>query len=291
MTTTLGPLISRYLAARHARGEYNRKSLRCVGPRLRTLSEHFGNRPLNHLTRHAVEGWLESLHGLAPASRAAYLASVRQLTRWLVLEGVLDDDPCVNIAKVKRPRSVPRAQSTEAIAATFRACRGTRDRAIIWLMVGMGLRRGEVAGLRWEHYDEVGRVLRVTGKGSHERELPVPVRVADALSALRVWGNTGPVICSHHDVQSPLQPETVGQIAGRILRDAGVKHAPYDGVAGHALRHTCAADVLDGGAPLTVVQEMLGHRHLASTSIYLRRANIGQLRTAMEGRSYLPDAA
>jgi site-specific recombinase XerD len=78
----------------------------------------------------------------------------------------------------------------------------------------------------------------------------------------------------------------VGNIAGRILRDAGVKHAPYDGVSGHALRHTAASDVLDGGASLPCVQEMLGHVALSSTSIYLRRATVTQMRQAMEGRSY-----
>lgn len=286
MPTTLSPFARRYLSSRHARGEYNEKSLRCVGPRLRSFTDHFGNRPIDRLSKRAVEAWLESLHGLAPASRAAYLASVKMFTKWLVEEGVIEADPCAGVSKIRRPRTVPRAQSAGAVAATFRACRDARDLAIIWLMVGMGLRRCEVAWLRWEDYDELGRTMRVTGKGSHERVLPVPVRVAAALAAVRVRGNTGPVITRRHDPQKPLRPETVGAIAGRILRDAGVKHAPYDGVAGHALRHTCASDVLDGGAQLTVVQEMLGHIHLSSTSIYLRRASVGQMREAMEGRAY-----
>jgi integrase/recombinase XerC len=286
MTTTLNPHIRTYLRARYLRGEYNHKSLRVVGPRLRTFDEHFGNRPLNQLTRRAVEAWLESLHRLAPNSRAAYLASVRQFTAWMVREQIISSDPCNGVAKVKRARSVPRAQTSDAVARTLSACRDSRDLAIIWLMVGMGLRRCEVAWARWENYDDLGRTLRVLGKAGHERVLPVPVRVAAALSAVRARGNTGPIITSKLDGHSPVQPETVGMIAGRILRDAGVKHAPYDGVAGHALRHTCASDVLDGGASLTVVQEMLGHVALSSTSIYLRRASIGQMRDAMEGRTY-----
>lgn len=290
MTSTLRPHIHTYLRARHLRGEYNAKSIRVVGPRLRTLDESFGHRPLSQLTRRAIETWLESLHGLAPNSRAAYLASVRQFTRWLVAEKIIASDPCAEVAKVKRARSVPRAQSVAAVAATFRACRDGRDLAIIWLMVGMGLRRCEVARLRWENYDEMGRTLLVVGKNDHERVLPVPVRVAAALSVVRARGNTGPIITSKLVPGRAIQPEMVGAIAGRILRDAGVKHAPYDGVAGHALRHTCASDVLDGGAALTVVQEMLGHVALSSTSIYLRRATVGQMRDAMEGRSYL-DAA
>ncbi len=286
MSFTLTPHIRTYLRARHLRGEYNAKSLRVVGPRLQTLAEAFGNRPLAQLTRRAIEAWLESLHGLAPNSRAAYLASVRQFTRWLVTERIIPSDPCSEVAKVKRARSVPRAQPAAAITATFRACRDERDRAIVWLMVGMGLRRCEVAWLRWEHYDDMGRTLLVRGKDGHERLLPVPLRVAAALSAVRVRGNTGPVVTSKLVPGQAIQPETVGQIAGRILRDAGVKHAPYDGVAGHALRHTCASDVLDGGADIRTVQAMLGHADLSSTSIYLRRATVGQMRDAMEGRSY-----
>lgn len=290
MTSTLRPHIRSYLRARHLRGEYNQKSLRVVGPRLRTLDESFGNRPLSQLTRRAIEAWLESLHGLAPNSRAAYLASVRQFTRWLVTEKVIASDPCADVAKVKRARAVPRAQSVAAVAATLRACRDERDRVIIWLMVGMGLRRCEIAWLVWENYDETGRTLLVVGKNGNERLLPVPLRVAAALSAVRVRGNTGPVVTSKLVPGQAIQPETVGTIAGRILRDAGVKHAPYDGVAGHALRHTCASDVLDNGADIRTVQQMLGHADLSSTSIYLRRATVGQLRDAMEGRGY-EDAA
>lgn len=286
MPSTLTPHIRSYLRARHLRGEYNAKSLRVVGPRLRTLAESFGNRPLNQLTRRAIEAWLESLHGLAPNSRAAYLASVRQFTRWLVLEGVIASDPCVDVAKVKRARSVPRALPVAAVAASLRACRDERDRLIVWLMVGLGLRRCEVAWARWEHYDELGRTLRVKGKAGHERILPVPVRVAAALSAVRTRGNTGPIVTSHLVAGRAIQPETVGQIAGRILRECGAKVAPYDGVSGHAYRHTCASDVLDGGASLPVLQEMLGHVDLSSSSIYLRRATVQQLRTAMEGRDY-----
>lgn len=288
---SLTPHTAAFIRARHLRGEYNSTSVRKVRPRLRLLDDHFGNRPLNQLTTAAIERWIETLHHLAPNSRASYLSSVRAFTAWMARERIISADPCTGVARAKRARSVPRAQATDAIAATFAACRDNRDRAIIWLMVGMGLRRGEVAAARWEHYDDLGRTLLVHGKGGHERFLPVPIRVAATLSAVRSRGNSGPIITSHRDPGHPVQPETVGAIAGRILRDAGIKHAPYDGVAGHALRHTAASDVLDGGADLRVVQQMLGHQHLSSTSIYLRRANLGQMRDAMEGRSYEPLAA
>ena len=286
LVNTLGPLIIRYMNARRARGTYSPKSVRVVQPRLRGFSDHFGRRPIDKLTRTAVESWLESLAHLAPNSRAAYLASVRQFTVWLAMEGIVRVDPCVGIDKIRRARAVPRAQSHDAITATFRACRDDRDRAIIWLMVGLGLRRVEVSRLMWEHYDERARTILVKGKGNHERLLPVSDEVAHALELVRTRGNTGPIIHATCDTASPLQPDTIGRIAGRILRDAGLKRAPYDGVSGHALRHSAASDVLDRCGDLRVVQAMLGHEHLTSTAIYLRRAQVSELRPAMEGRRY-----
>lgn len=285
LTTTLAPHIDAYLAARLALGTYNPKSVSVVRPRLRTLDRSFGRRPVERLTRSAVLRWLEGLERLAVNSRAAYLASAATFTKWLHTEGTIAHDPCRDIEKPRRPKTVPRAQPEEVIAAVLEACDDDRDRAIVLLMVGLGLRRKEVAGLRWEHYDEqMAQLLVVATKGGDERFLPVPQAVVDALRPLRVR-STGPVIRSKVD-GTHVQPAYVGRLVRDAMVRAGVKNAPYDGVSGHALRHTAASDVLDRCGDLRVVQRMLGHEHLTSTAIYLRRSSAEQLRDAMEGRRY-----
>lgn len=287
---TLSPHCRRYLRERKARGTYSRKSIESVRGRLDTLDRSFGHRPLRELNRRAIERWLASLGHLAQSSRSSYLASIRTFTRWLVLDGVIRSDPCADVEPIPRPRSVPRAQTPRAVAAVLAACEDDRDRAVIWLMVGLGLRRAEVAGARWEDYDPQGRTLLVKGKGGHERFLPVPDGVAEALERVRGRGTTGPIIRSKCHTGS-ISVGWVGKRVSDLMGAAGLKRAPYDGVSAHALRHTAASDVLDRCHDLRVVQAMLGHEHLSSTSIYLRRADIGQLREAMEGRRYAHLAA
>lgn len=285
---TLDPFVAAYMRSRVQLGQYGPKSQRVVTPRLHTLSRSFGARPIDQLTHKAIETWLGSLSHLATNSKASYLVSVRQFTAWLTRESpLLHYDPCVTIAPIKRVKPLPRSQTHDAVAAALEACRTDRERAIIWLMVGIGLRRMEVAGLRWEHYDDRAELIEVRhAKNQKERVLPVPAEVAAALRQLRGGGMTGPIIRSCNDDHAGISVERVGQIASRILSRAGVKLRPYDGVSGHALRHTAASDVLDECGDLRVVQAMLGHENLATTAIYLRRASAVQMREAMEGRSY-----
>lgn len=289
---TLPSHIHQFMISRRALGIYNAKSQRVVTPRLYALSDHHGGRPLASLNRRAIEAWLGTLGHLAVNSRAAYLCSVRQFTRWLATEGHLPADPCAAIPAVKRVQATPRAQPPDAIALVLAACSDDRDRAIIWLMVGLGLRRMEVAGLRWEDYDERSGLLVVrVSKNARDRVLPVVDEVASALARVRGRGTTGPIIRSAVDAMLPVSPEWVGTLAGRAMRRAGIKATAYDGVSGHALRHTAASDVLDHCGDLRVVQQMLGHANLSTTSIYLRRATAGQLRAAMAGRPYGQAAA
>lgn len=182
----------------------------------------------------------------------------------------------------KLPRSVPRALDTDAVDAILTACRDQVDTVAVWLMVGCGLRRGEVARATWADYDRTAYVLTVHGKAGHERLVPVPSQVRPALRELP-GARSGPILS--HDGRA-YTPGTIGYRVSKAMGRAGVKAAACDGVSGHALRHTAASDVLDACGDLRVVQEMLGHAQLASTSIYLRRAGLPRIAAAMEGRSY-----
>jgi site-specific recombinase XerD len=286
MMNTLATHIDTYMRARRSVGSYGPKSQRVVRPRLCSLADHFGARPLDRLTTAAIEGWLASLDHLAQNSRSSYLSSVRSFTKWLTARGVLGGDPCVALPTIPRTAAVPRAQDPDDVRSVLDACRSERDRAIVWLMVGLGLRRMEVAGLRWEHYDQRDQLLTVAvSKNGRVRVLPVTDEVRRALVPLRVRGTTGPIIRSHRDGR-PITAESVGRIVSVAMSEAGVKLHAYDGASGHALRHTCASDVLDECRDLRAVQQMLGHAQLSTTAIYLRRVNAESLRSAMGGRDY-----
>lgn len=295
---TLDRFIWQYLGERRRRGEISKETQRGLQTSLSSLSVSFGARPLSQFSKRAIERWLETIGHLAPATRRGRLSAVRGFSRWMVDRGSLPVDPTERIPSIRQPRAVPRALPEADVARLLAVAPDQRARAIMWLMVGCGLRCVEVARLRVSDFDPVAGTITVTGKGGHERILPVPQQVRLELDRYlnQVGIVAGPLIRSERFPSRGLRPPSIGTYVSRWMRDAGIKHGRYDGRSAHALRHTCASDVLDGGADLRIVQELLGHQHLSSTSIYLRRASVAQLREAMEGRTYsgqphLPDAA
>lgn len=295
---TLYPYIGAYITERTALGRFTGKTPAITRERLNLVARFHGHRPLTKVTERAMLDWLASITHLAPATRCSYLSTARAFTGWMHQTGHLPADPCEHIARIPRPDRVPRALPADDVAACLNACADDRDRAIIWLAVGCGLRRGEIAGLTWADYDRRAATLFVTGKGGKERVVPVPPEVAPALRAI-AGPATGPIIASHTCNRwgqggRPVQPAYIGDIVRRICTDAGVKVAGFDGVSTHSFRHTCASDVLDHDSDLRNVQQMLGHASLPSTAIYLRIARLDDVRAAMTGRDYqhaLPEAA
>jgi integrase len=157
------------------------------------------------------------------------------------------------------------------------------------LMLGCGLRAAEVAGLELADWDRNRETLFVRGKGGHERMVPVPAEVSGRLDKyLSDRGyHAGVLIGAQRPPRgSALNPSAVVKLVSGWMAAAGVKTGPYDGRSGHALRHTCASDVFETSHDLRTVQEMLGHRHLATTEIYLRHSDLDRMRAAMAGRNY-----
>lgn len=296
---TLAELIERYMTAKAAQGRYNAKSVHAVTHRLGGLAQSFGpDRPAVELDRDAIETWLGTLTGLKATTRSSYLSSIKTFTRWAAGRDLLPTDPCSAVEGIRRPRSVPRALTRAQVAAILGVCRYARERSAVMLMVGCGLRSGEVASLDWSDVSLDERMMIVTGKNDDEREVPIPAEVAAVLEELphrrgavisatkMTNAKRGHLAAGKRDTGMPLLPATVAGMVGRLVREAGLKRGQYDGRSAHALRHTCASDVLDNCDDLRVVQQLLGHQNLATTAIYLRRADIGKIREAMEGRAY-----
>ncbi len=289
--TALGLLADDWLSGRAQRGEIVGRSRSVQASYLAPLVALHGNRPIRDLDRRTLLRVQERSGAQAAATRRHRLSAMKGFCRWLVVEGHLNSDPSVTLQKVRQPRSVPRALAGEDVAKVIAACGTSRHRAVVWLMVGCGLRCVEVARLDLHDYDPAGLTVQVRGKAGHERVLPVPDVVARALdSYVAARGHhQGPLIqADPRGRWSPtgnLGAHAVSEMVSHIMIAGGV-HVPGDGRSAHALRHTAASDVLDACGDVRIVQEMLGHQSLATTQVYLRRADLGRLRVAMQGRDY-----
>lgn len=159
---------------------------------------------------------------------------------------------------------------------------------IILLMVQLGMRAGEVANAQTGDVDLANRLLRVQGKGGHERMEPIP---DELFLALVVWlrhAPAGPLI--GRKVGSswlPLSRKYISKLTSQIMYRAGVKGSPGDMISAHALRRTAISDVLERGAPLNIVQAFAGHNQIASLSPYIRLRPPHELHDAANGRRYL----
>lgn len=283
-------LVDDYTARRVALHELSPLTARNTRCALRLLERiaNAGGHELLEVDRADVLAWLAAQYHLAPATRRARFSAVRLFCRWLVEEGYAMSDATAGVAAPRQPRSVPRALEPSSVARLLEVCPDARARAIVWLMVGEGLRCSEVAGLEVGDWNRHAEVLHVRGKGGHERVLPVVASCARALDDYldEHPAAAGALIRSYRVEWRALTPGAISKHVSELMALAGIKRTARDGRSAHALRHTAASDVLDACGDLRVVQEMLGHRNLKTTEIYLRRANLGQMRTAMEGRTY-----
>lgn len=285
---TLTPYATEYVRGRLARGEVSASTAKDYRWTLFGLTSSYGNRPVEMFGPAAIDRWLESISVFSDSTRREYLSRVRCFGQWLVATKKIRTDPTAHVPPIRQARRVPRTLQGGQVGQLLRAAPDKRATAILWLMVGLGCRCCEVSRLRVEDYDPIGLTVTLIGKAGHERTLPVPDEVAQAVGAyLDETGVTsGPLIRSELHPYRGLSPKTLSGYVRGWMVDAGVKARAGDGRSAHALRRTCASDVLDGGADIRVVQSMLGHERLETTSVYLRRVTMEQMRGSMSGRAY-----
>jgi len=294
MPGTIPDLIEPYLRGRvraHEIIPLTARNDRCI---LRHFAGVCGPVPPPALNRRHLRRWIEALEPFAPATRRRRWSTVKTFLGWLVVEGQLTKHPLAGMRGPKQPRAVPRAMTPAAVARVLLACPDVRARLIVTLMVQAGLRCCEVSALELGDIDRSRALLRVRGKGGHERLLPLLEEIDQALAAYlgQFPASAGPLVRSYRDPHRPLDPDTISGYVAQIMWAAGVKQAHRDGVSAHALRHTAATDMLRQDAHLRDVQQALGHAHLATTEIYLPYV-VRSLEEAMGGRWYggPPEAA
>jgi len=197
---------------------------------------------------------------LAKRSIARKAAALRRYFGWLARTGALVTDPSRRLSAPRGEGRLPHVLKAEELETLFsegadRGAVGLRDRAVVELLYGSGLRVGELCGLRPADVDLIRGQLLVWGKGAKQRQVPMS---EPSVEAVRAWGTPADAMFLNRRGHR-LTPRDVRRILDG--RAASPTHP-------HALRHTFATHLLDGGADLRAVQELLGHQDLATTQLY-----------------------
>jgi integrase/recombinase XerD len=213
--------------------------------------------------------------GMAATTIARRIAAIRSFFRHQVLVGARDDNPAAQVELPKRRRSLPRTLSPGEVERLLDAAMGTtpiamRDRALAELLYGGGLRVSEATGLDKNSVDLEHRFVRCIGKGNKERVVPIGRPAVEALRRYLAHGR--PYLDRRHRPELFLNAQGGGLTrAGAFLilrRLAGRAGLEPERVHPHLLRHSFATHLLEGGADLRSVQEMLGHADLSTTELY-----------------------
>lgn len=287
---------------RHLRLEKGRSehTIRAYLGDLRSLTAHIGTASgrgagtPRDLTLADLRGWLASQTGggAARGSMARRAAAARSFCAWAHRTGRITTDPSVRLASPKRHRTLPGVLTAEhagevmdlaAVAADDDDPMSCRNRAMLELLYASGVRVGELTGLDVDDIDLRERIMRVIGKGDKERTVPFGLPAARAVEAWLVSGrprvavsSSGPALFLGRRGRRVDQRQ-VREVVHQMLRH--LPEAPDLGP--HGLRHSAATHLLEGGADLREVQELLGHSSLSTTQIYTH-VSVERLRRSFE---------
>jgi integrase/recombinase XerC len=234
-----------------------------------------------------LRSWLARLRttGAARTSQARRAAAARTFTAWAHRDGLLDQDVGAQLAAPKARRELPAVLRDDQAATLVTTPAGDdpvplRDRLILELLYATGIRVSELCGLDIDDVDRSRRLVRVLGKGAKERSVPYGQPAEEALDAwLRhgrpalVTSRSGPALLLGAR-GGRLQATTARAVVSRYAEAAGLPH-----VSPHGLRHSAATHLLEGGADLRSIQELLGHATISTTQVYTR-VEAARLRSA-----------
>lgn len=249
---------------------------------LHSLAEFAHRRERNNpkdLNMTLIRGWLAELNqsGVARTSITRKTSSVRVFTSWAFRRQFLEEDPAAQLSSPKAHRILPEVldqssteqllQSLEVAAVELDTPEAVRDRAIVELLYATGIRVSELCGLDIEDIDFDRMTLRVIGKGNKERTVPFGIPARKALDYWLTRGRsdlnkTGGRAVFLGVKGKRIDPRTVRTVVYRASANVGSTAGP------HGLRHSAATHLLEGGADIRTVQELLGHSSLATTQIY-----------------------
>lgn len=229
---------------------------------------------ITYLDIRSFLAWLKS-HNFSKSSIARKLASIRSFFKYLARENIIETNPAAGIQTPKRDKKLPNFLSSEEVTSLLEAPNKNtwdekRDKAILEMLYSSGLRVSELVGLNYEDVDYFSGLVRVRGKGKRERIVPIGQVALEAVqqylefrpSRLKDISSKRPLFLNRSGGR--LTDRSVRRIILKYVRRRGIKKD----VSPHTLRHSFATHMLDRGADLRSVQELLGHRNLSTTQIY-----------------------
>jgi integrase/recombinase XerD len=242
-------------------------------------------RDLAEVDEDLIEAYVGHLRGegLAPATVARAVVAVRSLYRFLAEEGRLPADPGADVAAPRVPAGLPKALSEPEVTSLLDAVVGDapaqrRDRAILEVLYGTGLRISELVGLSLGDLDLESALLRAFGKGAKERVVPLGRHAVEALAAWLSPAGRGAWEPERWARRGDAEAVFLNRRGGRLTRvGAWLVVKRYGEAVGieaklspHVLRHSCATHMLDHGADIRSVQELLGHASISTTQVYTK---------------------
>ncbi|MBZ5679372.1 MAG: tyrosine recombinase XerC [Acidobacteriia bacterium] len=276
--TVVGKAVSDFL--RHLR-ERNASphTIKAYSGDLANFVTYAGTRRWKEIDHIAIRGFLSQLYekGLGKTSVARSLAAVRSLYRWLAQEGVVEQNPAKLVASPKRPLKLPRVPTIEEMNSVLDsqmpevAAFPERDRLMLELLYGCGIRNSELTGINLDDIRLSAEAILIRGKGKKERYVPFGDSVKTALSVylperLKTLGQT------RKNTNALLINRRGGRLTtrsvGRIIKKIAVAKGLSPDVHPHTLRHAFGTHMLEEGADLRAIQELLGHERLATTQRY-----------------------
>ncbi len=246
---------------------------------LANFAAYAGSRNWKSLDHIAIRGFLSQLYekGLGKTSVARSLAAVRSLYRWLAREGVVEQNPAKLVATPKLPKKLPRVPTIEEMNAVLdgqvpeAAAFPARDLLMLELLYGCGIRNSELTGINLDDIRLSAEAILIRGKGKKERYVPFG---GSALTALKIYLPTRQTLLAETRKSTPalLINHRGGRLTtrsvGRIVKTIAVAKGLSPDVHPHTLRHAFGTHMLEEGADLRAIQELLGHERLATTQRY-----------------------
>jgi integrase/recombinase XerC len=254
-------------------------TVRAYRGNLANFAAYTGSRGWKEIDHIAVRGFLSQLYekGLSNTSVARSLAAVRSLYRWLAQEGVVDQNPAKLVASPKRPQKLPRVPTIEEMNSVLDAkmpevaAFPERDLLMLELLYGCGIRNSELTGINLDDIRRSEELILIRGKGKKQRYVPFGDSVKSALATYlparqKTLGET------RKKTSALLVNRRGGRLTtrsvGRIIKKIAVARGLSPDVHPHTLRHAFGTHMLEEGADLRAIQELLGHERLATTQRY-----------------------